>query len=344
MSEAEPDALPRWRDAGFRAEADGWVAAELARAGRRQVGAVEAERLVPWSAVWRVPTDAGPVWFKANASGVAHEARLYEVLVRRTPAHVLDPVALDPDRGWLLLPDGGPTLRQVEGSRTDLAAWERMLREYAQMQRGLETHVDELRAAGVPDAGPDRLPAMRAALLADDRVLLLDAEDGLTEAQRTELLAEQPAYEALCRDLAAYDIPLSLQHDDLHDNNVFAGPDGALRVFDWGDAVVGHPFGVLLISLRVVADLLGVPEGSAAELFRLRDAYLEPWTDGWAAADLREAAHLAVRAGGVSRADCYRRAVIDWPGPGAAPHADGVPGWLLEQRGPMPLDGPEPTG
>ena len=337
----EPDiSLPRWREPAFRAEAAEWVAAALARAGRRVQDAVVAgsERLVPWSAVWQVATDAGPVWFKACSSGVAHEVRLYGVLASRSPDHVLEPVALDPDRGWLLLPDGGPTLRQVEGSRTDLAAWERMLREYARMQRDLEQYVEELRRAGVPEAGPDVLPAMRAALLADDRLLLLGDEDGLTEEQRAELLAEQPAYAALCSDLAAYDIPLSLQHDVLHDNNVFAGADGALRVFDWGDAVVGHPFGVLLISLRVVADLLGVSE-NAPELLRLRDVYLEAWTDEWDAADLREAARLAVRVGGVSRADCYRRAVLDWPGP-RAPYGEGVPGWLLEQRGPLPLDAP----
>ena len=341
MSDEADLSLPRWREPAFRTEADEWIQAVLSRVGRRAVDTTAipgSERLVPWSAVWKVATDAGPAWFKACSSGVAHEVRLYDVLVRRTPSHVLEPIALDVERGWLLLPDGGPTLRQVEGSRTDVSAWERMLREYAQMQRDLEPWADELRAAGVPEAGPDLLPTMRERLLADDRQVLLGEEDGLTAEQRAELLAEQPAYATLCSELAAYDIPLSLQHDDLHDNNVFAGPDGALRVFDWGDAVVGHPFGVLLISLRVVADLLGVGD-SAPELLRLRDVYLEAWTGEWDVNDLRDAARLAVRVGGVSRADCYRRAVHDWPGP-RAPFGEGVPGWLLEQRGPMPLDAP----
>jgi hypothetical protein len=340
--EAEPDlSLPRWRDPAWRAEVDAWVAARLGEAGRAVTGPAEEERLVPWSAVWRLPTEGGPVWFKANSSGVAHEAALYEVLGRRAAAHVLTPVALDVERGWLLLPDGGPTLRRMEGARTDLGAWERMLQEYAVMQRGLEPYVDELRSAGLTDAGPVRLPAVRAALLADDRLLRLDDVDGLATEQRAELVAEQPAYAALCADLAAYDIPLSLQHDDLHDNNVFgpAEPGGPLRVFDWGDAVVGHPFGVLLVSLRVLADLLGVAD-NAPELRRVRDAYLEPWTGEWSAAELREAARLAVRVGGVSRADCYRRATLDWPATATtpAPYLEGVAGWLLEQRGPMPLD------
>lgn len=344
MSEppAEPDlSLPRWRDPAWRAGADAWVEDRLAAVGRRVTGPADSARLVPWSAVWRVPTDGGPVWFKACTSGVGHEPALYDVLVRRAPGHVVTPVAVDVERSYLLLPDGGPTLRQMEGARTDLAAWERMLLEYAEMQRGLEPHVDELRAAGVIDAGPERLPGIREALLADDRLLLLGAEEGLTAEQRAELVAEQPAYAARCAELAAYGIPLSLQHDDLHDNNVFgpAEPGGPLRVFDWGDGVVGHPFGVLLISLRVVADLLEVGE-SAPEIRRLRDAYLEPWTGEWDPADLRAAARLAVRVGGVSRADCYRRATMAWPAdaPTRAPFVEGVPGWLLEQRGPMPLE------
>ena len=197
----------------------------------------------------------------------------------------LTPLALDVERGFLLLPDGGPTLRESEGARTDLAAWERMFQEYAAMQRGLEPCVDELRRDRADRSrGPTSCPRCGTALLADDRLLLLGDEDGLTEAQRDELVAEQPAYAARCAELAAYGIPLSLQHDDLHDNNVFgpAEPGGPLRVFDWGDAVVGHPFGVLLISLRVVSDLLEVAE-SAPEVRRLRDAYLEPWTGEWVA-------------------------------------------------------------
>lgn len=340
----EPDvSLPLWRDPAWRAEADGWVADRVTEAGRRATGPADSARLVPWSAVWRVPTDGGPVWFKACTVGVRHEPALYRVLVRRAPGHVLTPIAVDLERDFLLLPDGGPTLRQMEGARTDVAAWERMFQEYAAMQRGLEPYLDELAATGLTVAGPGELPAMRAALLADDRLLLIGDESGLTEAQRDELLAEQESYAALCADLAAYGIPLSLQHDDLHDNNVFgpAEPGGPLRVFDWGDAVVGHPFGVLLISLRVVSDLLEVPE-TGREVRRLRDAYLEPWTGDWSRADLRDAARLAVRAGGVSRADCYRRAVLAWPAdaPTRAPYVEGVPAWLLEQRGPMPLDQP----
>ncbi len=163
--------------------------------------------------------------------------------------------------------------------------------------------------------------------------------DGLTEAELERERASTKEYAEQCAQLAALGIPPSLQHDDLHANNVF-GPSaagGPLRVFDWGDAVVGHPFGTLLVTLRVVSDLAGLQPG-AAELLRLRDAYLGAWAGDHDKDDLVEAARLAVRVDGVSRADCYRRATMEWDGDHPPPFGEGVAAWLREQRGPTPLE------
>jgi hypothetical protein len=261
-----------------------------------------------------------------------------DVLVRHCPEHVLAPVALDAGRGWLLLPDGGRTLRDVDGG-TDLAIWERLLAGFAQMQRTLVPYVGELLGAGTPDRRPARLPALRDALLGDRDLVMLGRPDGLTEEQHASLVAGAPAYAAMCADLDAFGVPASLQHDDLHDNNVFAptAPGGPLRIFDWGDSVVGHPFGTLLVSLRVVAHLTGLAYGSPA-LLRLRDAYLEPWTADLDRADLVEACRLALRIGGVLRADCYRRALLEATPAGRQAYADGVPQWLLEGDRPTPVE------
>jgi hypothetical protein len=332
-------AIPRWRDQAWLAEVHDWVAAQLTAAGIVVTGPSDQPRSYPWSTILTFPTNGGTVWFKANAAGTHHEAALYEVLVRRSPGHVLEPVASDPERGWLLLPDGGPTMRAVEGASTDLEAWERMLVEHATMQRELVPYVDEVLAAGVPDARPHRLPAIRDALLADRAICRVGAGDGLSELEYERLRACAPAYADACAQLDALGVPPSLQHDDLHDNNVFAPEDRSapLRVFDWGDAVVGHPFGVLLISLRVVANLARLDPG-APELLRLRDAYLEPWSAEHDRASLVEAARLASRVGGVTRADCYRRALLEATPAGWAEFGDGVPSWLSELDKPTPIE------
>jgi len=200
----EPDlAIPRWRDATWLAEVESWVTTELDSAGIVRTGAPEQPRAYPWSTVLRFPTDRGPVWFKANARGMHHEAALYEVLRRRSPRHVLEPLALDPRRGWLLLPDGGRTMRDVEGAGTDLSAWERMLLEHADMQRELTPWVEEVLDAGVPDARPHLLPRIRAALLGDRDLCRVGREGGLTEEDHARLVAAAPVFAEACAALAA---------------------------------------------------------------------------------------------------------------------------------------------
>ena len=182
---------------------------------------------------------------------------------------------------------------------------------------------------------------MRDALLADDGLLLLDEPDGAHRPpSATSSWPTRRRTPRSARDLAAYGIPLSLQHDDLHDNNVFAPaePGGPLRVFDWGDAVVGHPFGDAAHQPAGSCPTAGDLEPGAAELLRLRDAYLEAWTGDHDATDLVEAARLAVRVDGVSRADCYRRATMEWDRGYRTTFDEGVPSWLRDQRGPTPLD------
>ena len=310
-----------------------WIGEQLAQAGLRAVGPVELVRSRPWSTQLTVATDVGTLWCKTNSVGSRHEAGLVEVLSRVCPAQVLAPLAVDRMRGWLLMRDGGPTVR-AQLADVDLAMWESILVSAAVVQREAAALVDQLLALGVPDRRPDRLFEVRASLLADDALVMLDAPDGLSVAQRAALVARASTYLSDCEALAALGIPGSVQHDDLHDSNVFAGPP--LRIFDWGDAVVGHPFGTLLVTLRVVAERVGLGFG-APELLRLRDAYLEPWTGEHDRATLVEAARLAVRVGGVGRADSYRRALLETDDAGRAEWGSGVPAWLLQSDGPTPL-------
>ena len=94
-------------------------------------------------------------------------------------------------------------------------------------------------AIGIPDLRPSRLPDLLASL-ADD------PDASLTEEDRSRLRELVPTYAGWCAELEAYGIAPSLQHDDLHDGNVFVGRTGD-RIFDWGDAGIAHPFGTLLV-------------------------------------------------------------------------------------------------
>ena len=73
------------------------------------VGEVEQPQVRPWSTAMRIPTSAGVVWFKASGPGPAHEGPLLEVFRVFGVAHVLLPLAVHPERPWILFEDGGPT-------------------------------------------------------------------------------------------------------------------------------------------------------------------------------------------------------------------------------------------
>src|SRR3954452_25206792 len=143
---------PRWESAEYAAELRAWVEAEL--------GPVTMTRtkLRAWSTVWRAQAASGRYWAKQNCPSQAFEGSLTTLLAGLVPERVLTPVAVRDD-GKLLLPDGGPVLRDVEGASDDLGAWCRVVGEWARLQLALVGYTDAISATGVTTLAPDALPA-----------------------------------------------------------------------------------------------------------------------------------------------------------------------------------------
>jgi len=77
-------------------------------------------------------------------------------------------------------------------------------------------------------------------------------------------------------------------------NNVFV-KDEVLRVLDWGDASISHPFFSLFETFRFLVEMNHLDAGDPW-FARLRDAYLEPWGPGHV-----ETFELALRIAGLAR-------------------------------------------
>jgi len=229
-------------------------------------GPLELVKDRPWATVFRVPLVRGAAYFKACRPVQAFEPRLTAALTERWPDRVPEVLGHDAERGWLLTADAGAPLLELGNPPQ---RWLEILPRYAELQRGEAMHVHAHLAAGVPDLRLETLPARFGALLEADLPL-----DAATVAAGRRLL---PQLEALVRKLAAGAIADSVEHADLHSRSVFAIGD-RLRVLDWGDASIGHPFFSLVVTFDSLRET-----GLGAEdpwFVRLRDAYLEPWGRG----------------------------------------------------------------
>jgi aminoglycoside phosphotransferase (APT) family kinase protein len=169
------------------------------------------------------------VWFKAARAAFAHEARVLEILHPLAPGFVPELIATT-DEGWLLLADAG------ERAREHPIDWRAMLREYAALQQSSSAHIDALLAAGAYDNRSANVVDRARALMR-----YLPAELVAELEARLPRVAEQMERLALSR------LPATIDHGDLHDGNVFSA-DGAVRLLDWGDSAVAHPFFTLSIA------------------------------------------------------------------------------------------------
>jgi hypothetical protein len=157
----------------------------------------------------------------------------------------------------------------------------------AAVQLDLTDSVDTMLGLGVPDLRLATLPEKYERFVTG-----LDAEPRFRRA--TGYVAE------LSEALAGYGIDETIQHDDLHDGQVFV-KDGRHLLMDWGDACISHPFFTLSVTLEgVIAWGLDDVEGSV-DTVPFRDAYLQPFAERYDV-DLAAAAEVAVRLGWACRA------------------------------------------
>jgi hypothetical protein len=276
-----------WEDASWQQSAHDWIDEQLASLGAARIGAIEQPHIRIWSTVMRVPTTRGVVWFKANMDGLRHEAAAVSLVSARAPELVPPPLAVDTSTGWMLMPDAGEQLRHVIARDRDLDRWLDVLTRYAELQIASTDDVSAHVAAGVPDLRGHRVVEGYERLVGE-----LDVEQRFRDATRS--LVE------LVDELAAYGIAETIQHDDLHDGQVFV-KDGRHLVMDWGDACVSHPFFTLSVTLEgVIAWGLDDVEDSV-DLAPFRDAYLEPFSKRYGG-DVAAAVDVACRVGWACRA------------------------------------------
>lgn len=321
---------PPWDQPAWKAEVVSWIKFQLSKLDLNSVSQPETVHARPWSTVLKITTNHGNLFFKAGGPTQKFEPALLGVLNEHWGQHTLPLLGADLTKGWSLLPDGGPTLRQELKGKPDFEAWREILQQYAEMQITAVQWRTELKNARVPERFSEFLMHTYTEILNDPELTLVgDGEDFLTAEQHKRLIALASTVAEMFQELDSFQIPLSLEHGDLHDANVFAHPD--YKIYDWGDASIAHPFFTLLLPIRRMADKLAISEyADHPELAGLVDTYLKPWERFADKARLLEAWNLAHHLAKFARTINWFRVVKSLPPALATGYQSSVTGWLLE--------------
>ncbi|HET9129167.1 MAG TPA: hypothetical protein VFN73_13875 [Propionibacteriaceae bacterium] len=322
------DVLAAWRSAAWSADMSAWLDAVVRDAGAEPTAPMVLHRVSFWSALVSVETTRGRLWAKENHPGQAFEGPVTLVLTRLVGDRIVPPAAVSGARmaTW----DAGPVL-SAEGD-PDVGTLVGLVSEFADLQRLVEAHGDDLVGAGLPEFPASGVPGYVVEQVAGCRALPEHHPFHLTPDAAGRLLAGIDRARDAADALAGVPIPPSVEHNDLYGANCFratAGPHG-FRFFDFGDAVWTHPFGVLAIPLRV-ARSAGLPD---ADLHRLVDAYVEHWSDLATMAELRRLVPAAVRLAGAQRYETYRRQLAGVGPEEFAGWATSALGWLATTTDP----------
>jgi aminoglycoside/choline kinase family phosphotransferase len=278
---------PAWSRRGWHREAASWAIEAMEQNGNRARSDLDLVRVWGLSALGRVDGDKGLCWFKAMPVWYREELRALEDLAQVHGKNLPELIAVDHDRGWLLLSDAGPDLT------TDPAMRRAAVFAFGSLQVDTSTALSKLLAAGWENRGLTRTAAGLDALFH----VTSDLAD-LTSEERHRLGEIENVVDETLRSHLPL-VPMTVMHGDFHFGNVRGTIDEPVFI-DWSDACIGHPF-VDLLFLRLYGS---VDERDFAALL---DVYLSAWSDVASLPALRKEASTMLTLGHLHIAESYRR-------------------------------------
>lgn len=319
------ESILHWQDPNWLNQAHDWIRTEAGKHNIKIIAEIEQPHIYPWSTVLKVSTNEGTLYFKATAPETVYESALTEKLAELYPKATPELIATDTTRGWMLMRDAGEPLRASIRPTKDVTPWKPVIKLFSEVQVGCVEHVPELLALGIPDWRLTHLPKLYTELLNDTDSILVDQPKGLTseEFQRVQGLA--PRFAEICKNLAAFGIPETINHGDFHDANVLV-KDGRITLFDWGDGCIAHPFISLrtfFVSIEIALELEDY--SFTPEMQSLLDIYLEPWQKFSSKEKLQEAYLLSRCVASIVKALMWHKTVSPLQNPLREEYAHIVP-------------------
>ena len=304
------DLRPQWSRPGWLAEAALWMQEQMIMARYPDPEVPRIHHLWGLSVVLSAASPAGSAFLKCSGDRFRHESRVTQVLAGRSRGYLPGVLAIEPDRGWLLMRDlDAPLLGDQPESM-----WHLGLDALAGLQQEWLGRTDDLLAAGA-----ELRPLCQLADWVNGTALDADLMGRLAPELRGAWLASVPAMVDACASLDRIGPGTSLVHGDFHPWNVAAGQDGT-QIFDWTDAAVAHPFLDLVTYIMRTGDL-------ALRRYLLQ-RYLGLWSAYLSSDDLHAAGQLALVAGSLYQAYTYSQLIPTVMPDDLAQLRDGDVHWL----------------
>jgi hypothetical protein len=269
--------IKNWMDDEWRTEVLAWVDMACEAYSLKRIGALQDATSSFRAKHLRVPTDSGILFFKAVAPGQLFEPPVTAAAATLVPDRLVMPLAIDPERGWMLSPDYGATL---DGLATTPELWVRALGALGALQREVVDSEEALFDAGLQIQDPAWIPEEFNNALTLHASLPADHPLGIPARDADHAFAALKDIEQACAQLIAGPIPLSLEHGSFDRRRVFAPTDdkSAPRILNLGDAHWAHPFASLARPLeRMRIDFRATADDP--RILAAIGAYLSAWDD-----------------------------------------------------------------
>ena len=200
------DLRPHWFRPGWLAEASRWMQGQMIAAGYPDPEAPRIHHLWGISVVLSATSGTGRAFLKCSGDRFRHEGRMTQALADRSRGYFPDVLAVEPDRGWLLMRDlDAPPLGDQPESM-----WQLGLDALAGLQQEWLGRTDDLLAAGA-----EWRPLAQLADWVDGTVQDADLFEPLCPGGARGRLASVPAMVAACTSLNQIGPGHTLTHGEL---------------------------------------------------------------------------------------------------------------------------------
>ena len=238
-----------WGTSAWVLHADVWIREWARNAGVELRTELTLHRNRPWSAHYTLESDIGRLWFKASCPAMGFEPALQAQIAAVAPNMVVEPLAIEPARGWMLtLDQGAPVTNDHEGT---LADWLAFVLQIVSLQQELMGQRERVLATGVLDCSPDTVIDRFDRLVVLLSQLPPEHPSHLSASDVAELVSIRGGVEHSVEILLAGPLGASWQHGDAHLGNAFVRAEG-VGVFDFGDSQWGHVLETLVVPYSIL--------------------------------------------------------------------------------------------